>query len=642
MSVATRLKGTAIGALGLLAVVAGGLVAVPHFVSEQEARLAAIRALRNATGIEPQIDGPVSLTLLPRPAVRLENVRLDDGVRPVFTAAALRATAQLLPLLSGKVQIASLLFEQPRLAVEVARDGTLRVGMPLRPHAANESPTQPEIQFVDGIVNFLASEADKIEPLYAVDAALAWSGAGVTATGSFVWRAAPATISLTIADTTAFTRGERSGFRLRLDTEPMKIGFDGGLAYRNGIQADGSLAAEAKSLRSALSLLSFAPLTRGGFGPFKLKAQAALTGNSLALTGLSVELDGNRAEGGLTAKYDAGRSIVQATLASETMDFTPYSGGFAVTGDDGRDWSRESIDLGALDNFDLDVRLSSGRVVVRKTQLSRVAAAATLRNGRVTLTIGDAQFHGGTLRGRAALGPRTDGKPEVKVEATISNFDLAPGLNELASIQRLEGKGVLTLALEGTGTHVHAITRGLSGTITLAAKDGAISGINVEQVLRRLERKPLSGAPDFQGGRTAFEKLTARLRIVDGTAKVEEAQVESPLVRVSLAGEASVVHRDFDLKGTATLVRSAAPANAPSPAFDLPFLVLGPWERPFLLPDPTALIQRSGAAAPLLDAARKQAEREKKAAREAADEAALAGPAENASAPAAAPAADAR
>ncbi|MEX2128328.1 MAG: AsmA family protein [Xanthobacteraceae bacterium] len=641
MSVSTRLKRMTVAALGVVAVIAGVLLITPHFVSEYEARNAAVRALRDATGVEPRIEGPVRLTLLPRPAVRIENVRLEDGKRPAFTAAALRATVQILPLLSGHVQIASLTFEQPRLSVEVAGDGAFLIGIPLRPRTATEPPMQPEIRFVEGTVHFKDTHTDNVEPLSNVDAALAWSGAGLTASGSFEWRGAPASLSLSIADTTAFGRGDRTGFRVRIETEPLKVGFDGGIAYRNGVQADGVLAAEAKSLRDGLKLLSFAPLTRGGFGPFKLKAQAALTANSLALTGLSIDLDGNRAAGGLTAKYDGGRAVIQATLASEASNFTPYSGGFAVNGDDERDWSREPIDLAALDKLDLDVRFSSGRVVVRKTELTRVAATVSMRNGKFTLTVGDAQFHGGSLRGRAALGKSGDGTPEVKIEANIADFDLAPGLAELAGIQRIEGKGTLVLALDGAGKHVHAITRGLSGGITFAAKDGVLNGINVEQVLRRLERKPLSGAPDFMGGRTSFDRLTAKLRVTEGTAKVEEANVESALVRVKLAGEASVVHRDFDLKGTATLVRAAAPANA-AQSFDLPFLVIGPWDRPFLLPDPTALIQRSGAAAPLLDAARKQAAREKAASESDDDAEAAPGAVPATTAPAAAPAAEAR
>jgi AsmA protein len=70
-------------------------------------------------------------------------------------------------------------------------------------------------------------------------------------------------------------------------------------------------------------------------------------------------------------------------------------------------------------------------------------------------------------------------------------------------------------------------------------------------------------------------------------------------VKLAVGGQASVPTRDLDLKGVATLVSTA---NADT--FDLPFVVQGPWDDPIMLPDAQALIRRSGAAAPLLDAAK--------------------------------------
>ena len=604
MKFAIRLKRLTGGALAIVAIAAGGLFVAPYFVSDQEARLAAIRALRSATGVEPQIAGAVNFTLLPVPAVQIDEIRLEDGKRPAFLADRLRASVRLLPLLYGRVEIASLTFEHARLTVDVTDGGAIVVGLPLRRTGAKEAAELPEIRFVNGTVLFKDGDADRAEPLAHVDAALAWSGAGVTATGSFRWRDQPASVTLFVNDLATLERGNRSGFRVRLETDAAKFAFEGGIAYRNGIQADGVIAAEASSLRTVISsLAAVPPITRGGFGPFKLKAQAAITANSLALSGLTIELDGNRAEGGLTLKQAGSGTVVQATLASDNADLTPYTSGFAMTGEDGSDWSREPIDLAGLDAFDLDVRFSAARVVVRKTVLSRVAATATIRKGAFTVSVGDAQFHGGAMKGRAMLGRDRVGDPHVKIEGSVVNFDLAPGFSALANTQRLEGKGTLSLALESSGPHMHAITRGLTGTATLAAAGGALTGINVEQVLRRMERNPLSGAAEFAGGRTPFDRLNAKLRVLGGTARVEDAQMNSPQVHVKLSGEASVVHRDFDLRGTATLARTATAASS-TQLFELPFLVLGSWDRPYLMPDPAALIRRSGAIAPLEEAPR--------------------------------------
>jgi AsmA protein len=379
-----------VAAVAVLAVLGAAMVALPRLVSEDEARAAATRALLDLTGIEPEI-GSARLVLLPRPAVRIESVRIDDGVRPAFSARALQATLQFFPLLQGRAAIAALAFERPRLTVQTDDKGVFMIGLPFRADPAGaDVAARPEIRIVDGRLMIHAADGELIESISAIDCALAWTGAGLTASGSFHWRAVPTDISLSIVDTAALVRGDRSGLRLRLDSEPMRIGFDGGIVYLNGLQADGVVSAEARSLRNALALLPAGPLTRGGFGPFQIKAQATLTPTSVNLSGLTVELDGNRAEGGLTLKHEAGRILVQATLASEASDFTPYSGGLALTGDDGRDWSREPIQLDMLDAFDLDLRLSSRRVTVRKTEFARVAAAATMRNGQFALSVGEA------------------------------------------------------------------------------------------------------------------------------------------------------------------------------------------------------------------------------------------------------------
>jgi AsmA protein len=141
------------------------------------------------------------------------------------------------------------------------------------------------------------------------------------------------------------------------------------------------------------------------------------------------------------------------------------------------------------------------------------------------------------------------------------------------------------------------VTNTLAGTASLTAHDGALAGINIEQLLRRLERRPLSGNGDFRSGKTPFDKFALNLRIDQGQVLVDDMHVEGPTVRVAVAGQVSVPTRDLDLKGVATLVSSASAGE-----FDLPFVIQGQWDDPIMLPDAQSLIRRSGAAAPLLDA----------------------------------------
>ena len=152
-----------------------------------------------------------------------------------------------------------------------------------------------------------------------------------------------------------------------------------------------------------------------------------------------------------------------------------------------------------------------------------------------------------------------------------------------------------------------AVTRTLNGTASLTGSNGALAGLNVEQLLRRLERRPLSGGGEFRSGRTPFEKITVALKIAQGTSTVEDVKIEGSAVRLALAGSASIPTRELDLKGTATLRRRQ---RRRAPAFELPFVVQGSWDDPIMLPDAQALIRRSGAAAPLLNAVRERSARD--------------------------------
>jgi AsmA protein len=174
-------------------------------------------------------------------------------------------------------------------------------------------------------------------------------------------------------------------------------------------------------------------------------------------------------------------------------------------------------------------------------------------------------------------------------------------------IRRLEGRGDLALNFESVGTDVEALTRALHGSGQLVAQQGAITGLNLEQLLRRLERRPLSGTGDFRTGRTPFEKLSIGLKFENGRAAVESVNMEANPVRLALGGWASITSRQLDLKGVASL---ASTLTRDTQRFELPFVVRGSWDDPVMLPDVASLIQRSGAAAPLLDAVRGRGARE--------------------------------
>jgi AsmA protein len=252
------------------------------------------------------------------------------------------------------------------------------------------------------------------------------------------------------------------------------------------------------------------------------------------------------------------------------------------------------------------MRLSAARVAVGSTRLGRTALGANLRGGTLALSIAEAQAYGGIAKGSLGIA-RSDAAADVKAEFQLTDVDLQACASELFGINKLSGRGNLMVSLVASGSSPFGLAQSLDGSATLTGHDGAINGFNVEQLLRRLERRPLSGAGNFRSGSTPYDDLNISVKFSDGIATAEDIRINGPATRLTLSGTASVPSREYDLKGVASLVSASDTGSE----FDLPFVVQGPWEDPLIFPaDPVSLIKRSPVAAPLLDAVKDPKARE--------------------------------
>jgi AsmA protein len=467
----------------------------------------------------------------------------------------------------------------------------------MKPGADNQVSFS-EIRIQDGVLNYEDAANRVSETLGDIDLSLAWPSISrsFAATGQFDWRGERVDGSISISDFVAALSGERSGVKARLASAPLKLAFDGAVANRTSAMMEGTLTIDSPSLRSALRWTGQAQPAAGGFGRFALKARANVVGASIALTNVNVELDGNFAEGVMTYANN-GRQTLQATLAADALDFTPYISTFRLLASGARDWNRQMFDLNSLSTTDLDMRLSAARVTVGSTKLGRTAFGANLRGGALALSVGEAQMYGGIAKGSFGIA-RSDTVADVKAQFQFTDVDLQSCASELFGITKLSGRGNLNVSVVASGTSPFGLAQSLDGTATLNGHDGSISGFNVEQLLKRLERRPLSGGGNFRSGSTPYDSLTVAVKFAEGIATAEDVRLEGPAARITLTGTTSVPQREYDMKGVASLTS----AQNAAPGFDLPFVVQGPWDDPLIFPDPESLIRRSPASAPLLDA----------------------------------------
>jgi AsmA protein len=593
----------AFGAFGLMTLL----------LSAETVREAVKAEIRTVTGLSPILRGDASVSLFPSGRVSFDDVSLGDArsAAPALTAEQVVARLRFFPLLIGRIEIADVSLVRPTITIAFNSDRSSNWSSHIETLARTLQPSSTRVTSfseirIEDATFIMRDEAFKIvEVLSHVKFALAWPSISnsFAATGRLSWNGEAIEASISFTDFVAALRGERSGLKVRLAGAPFNFAFDGYISHRPTLRMEGSLAANAVSLRETLRWAGQKPPPGGGFGHFALKAQTNVVGGTIGLSNVNVELDGNSGEGVLTFAND-GRQTMQGTLAAEGLDLTPYVSAIRLLTSTERGWDRRPISLEGLTGLDVDLRLSAARVSVGNAKLGRTAVTVGVRNGNLTVGIAESQAFGGMARGTFGLAKSQAGT-DFKAQMQFADIELEQCLGELFGIRRLEGKGNLNFAIDSSGESVFDLTTALNGTANLASSKGAISGFNVELLLKRLERNPLSRGGEFRSGKTPYDTLTVGLKMAQGLATIEEVRMEGPTVRLIVTGSAQIPTRELDLKGLASLLSSAAnSSDSATVSFELPFIVGGPWDDPFILPDPKSRLDRSGAAAPLRDAIR--------------------------------------
>jgi len=156
------------------------------------------------------------------------------------------------------------------------------------------------------------------------------------------------------------------------------------------------------------------------------------------------------------------------------------------------------------------MRLSAAQVTVGASKLGRTALGANLRGRRAGAehrrSPGLWRHRPGFVRGHPlGCGRRRQGPvPVHRCRPAILRQRIVPGSASCPAA------AISTSRWWPRARARSALAQSLDGTASLTGHDGAISGFNVEQLLKRLERQPLSGGGKLPLGLDALRHLEHR------------------------------------------------------------------------------------------------------------------------------------
>lgn len=578
------------------------VAAAPWTFSEPALRQEIAQQVLRTTGLTLDTRARFTFALLPRPQIKIEEPQFSDPSRGVtLNADYLKGALRLLPLLAGRLEMASASLLRPDLKLDLdAADARV----PARGARTGEKESATRLGVVsiaDGAIRLVSRTRGLDLKVEAANFVLDWRTreAPFSLTGSAVVKGRETSLAFWIARPGDVLAGDRSPVTLRLKNEAFAITANGALTLEDRPQFNGRFSGSASNLRDALTFFETSAPLPGPFRNVSASGDAIISRQSSSLANLTLSVDGNAFEGAMALRVEPdGRKLVSGTLAASQLNLTPFTAEApALSGPDGQ-WSREGLDLRDLSLLDVDLRVSATQVRLGRLQGEEAAFSILSRNGRLELGLGEVKAYRGVLKGRLSAQSGASGGAEGRASLSFLGVDASPLLWDLWGRSNLSGIATGSLILGGAGDTFAQIMRGLDGRGQIQINQGEIAGVDFEQALRRIDKRPLAGSLEMRGGRTSFDTLTANLRIARGVGAIEDGVMAGKGARIAFAGLAQIPDRTVKIEAAATQADAAGAPRMDAPQFQ--FSIAGPWDDATLTFDAQSLIRRSGAAQPLL------------------------------------------
>lgn len=582
------MKKLLIGLAVLVVLVVVAVAALPYLVNleSQKERLAAL--VRDRTGRTLTVEGPIGLSILPQPALQLERVSLSNapggGAEAMARLERLDLALDVVPLLSGEISVRHLVLVEPEIALEIDAQGRPNwqfepamqegaapeeAGSPGDPQpGALPNLSLPSVEVVDGRLSWSDARSGaryRVEDLDAVLSAPA-TDAPVTVEAALDYGGRRVTLVAEGAGFGALLAGEPTDVSLTAGSDALRVAFDGRMAAGGAVSAAGRVEVTAPSLAEAAAWLG-AEVAQVPEGGLSIGGDLAAEPARVALSGATIEVADQRAQGDLAVALDGPRPAVSGRLALGRIDvdrLRAMAGGAAPSADaapsapaGGPAPAPEPvpIEVGFLRAVDADLDLGLDGIVAGGVEAGPTSLSIDLADGRLGLVLDETPVLDGTVAARASL----DGAaavPRAELELRVSAVQTRPLLVAAADFDRLSGTAQGTATLRASGATDAAMLADLDGEGSVLFTNGAVEGVNIAAMLRNA-LATLRGEPAPEGEappRTDFAELGAGFRIVDGVARTDDLRMLAPLVRMSGEGAVDLPARGVDMRLTPRLV----------------------------------------------------------------------------------------
>lgn len=224
------------------------------------------------------------------------------------------------------------------------------------------------------------------------------------------------------------------------------------------------------------------------------------------------------------------------------------------------------------------------RVLLRSQPMEELQASYKFSDGVLELEEIRARLEGGELWGSGFVELDDSQPPYMRLDLSTRSVQVGPLLKRLGNTSFLEGEVSGSWYLEGPWEgDLDRAALNWRGEAELLITEGSINGVDLARISRSLG---LGGSKEQKHGtppRTPFSRLETHLGLADGLLKVSKASMQNQDLKVMAAGQANLWERSLDFRLEPEL--GSQKEGQQGASLVVPFWVDGGFSHPKFHPD---------------------------------------------------------
>jgi uncharacterized protein involved in outer membrane biogenesis len=576
-------------ALALVIALATAIALLAALVTGESARVRVEAELSRWLGARVEIGSEPGFFLRPAPGIRLVDVNLENSREGwAVRDARLMVDLDIVALLLGEVRISSATLEDARISVASLPADVDEAVSSAESTVASVARLLAHPLRIDRATLVLARRGVG-EEVIARDLSLRLSASGTSANLRGALRVADQTVEINVAlrDRSLLAGEGKSPFSLSLASQLATLRLDGEIGRVNKTWFGGTIEFQTSDLRGLGARFDWAMPGEAAFGALLMRGTGEISSAALSLPQARIEFDGNVGDGSLALDLGRSRPRLEGTLAFETFDASAYLAEVDDVSALLRDEARMGDPLaGLLQAMDIDLRLSTGRLAAGTLVAGPSAASILLREGDLSLDLGETQPDGGQFDLAARLKPGGEAGDYMASVSLVADPRPVAALPWPDPLPRptagvLGGRG----AWKSTGRTLSELLSRGSGEARLSGRDLAFGSGGAEAVFAGLLGR--TDAADAQAP-SRFASVEASLSFAPERIEVTALEAETAAHRLEATGRIAPENGALSLRGGLRARKAAG--DAPS----LPVLLRGTLTHPLVVPDLTNMSERPG------------------------------------------------